>query len=205
MGFIGGAMMMKLPIAMREFRRRYPNVEIVPHAMHYPDHHPALRAGTIDIAWTVAEPDPEIDSVTVATDGLLAVVPADHPFATRDVIDVSDFTDEGLVTLRYADSPRLYDETMRLCAASGFRPSHVHEVLEEETVLGLVSAGFGVALVPGPWSVIHVPGIVFITISGNYFIREQLSWHRERHSPIIRAFVETTLEVLTNFPSPGRL
>ncbi len=205
MGFIGGAMMMKLPIAMREFRRRYPNVDIVPHAMHYPEHHPALRAGTIDIAWTVAEPDPEIDSVTVATDELLAVVPADHPFASREMIRVSDFSNEGLVMLRYADSPRLHDETMRLCAANGFRPSHVYEVLEEETVLGLVSAGFGVALVPGPWSVIHVPGIVFIKLDGAFFIREQLSWHRERNSPIIRAFVDTTLDVLTNFPSPGRL
>ena len=196
LGFIAGAMMVMLPVALREFRRRFPNVDVVPHAMNYPDHHPALRAGTIDIAWTVAEPEPDIATQAVATDSLLAVVPADHPFASRTTIDVADFTDEGLVLMRHADSPRLHEATMRICAAGGFRPKHVYEVFEEVTVLGLVAAGFGVALVPVPWSVIHVPGIAFCELASGMIISEHLSWHRERHSPMIQAFVDTTFDIL---------
>jgi DNA-binding transcriptional LysR family regulator len=63
--FVSGAMMMKLPAVLREYRHRYPNVEIVPHAMPYPEHIAALRGGTIDIAWSIAIPEPDIASRVV--------------------------------------------------------------------------------------------------------------------------------------------
>ena len=196
LGFVGGAMMMKLPLVLSEYRRRFPNVEIIPHAMHYPEHHPALRAGTIDLAWTVAEPSGDISSEIVSSERLVAVVPASHPLATRKRIAIADFTNEGIVLIRRTESPRLYTETMRLCAINGFHPAQIHEVIEEQTVLGLIAAGFGVALVPSSWSVIHVPGIVFSELDGSYSIAEHLSWQRDRISPIIRAFVATAREVM---------
>src|SRR5271170_7371582 len=104
-------MMMALPLVLREYRRRFPDVTVIPHAMHYPEHLPALHAGTIDVAWTFALPDPEITSKTVADDGLLVVVPTDHPLAKRKTIDVSAFTDEPLVVIAREASPWLHDET----------------------------------------------------------------------------------------------
>ena len=204
LGFLGGAMMMLLPTVLREHRRRFPDVKIEPHAMPYPEHLPALHAGVIDIAWTVAAADPEIASQIVAQDRLLVVVPTDHPFVERSTIEIGDFTSETLIVISRAISPRLYDETMELCLKRGFRPSHVIEVLEEETVLGLVASGFGIAVVPYPWSVIHIPGIAFRTYPDASFIQEVLSWRRDRETPIIRAFVASTLELLEREDAPRR-
>jgi DNA-binding transcriptional LysR family regulator len=197
-GFIGGAMLMLLPAILREFRQRYPNVVVLPHAMRYPEHVPALHAGSIDIAWTIAVSDPDIVSQTVTTDGLLAAVPSDHRLAEQTVIDIADFRGESLIVLSRASAPRLYDETMDLCSANGFRPVDIFEVSEEVTVLGLVAAGFGIALAPYPWSVMHMHGIAFRNITVDYYMNQALSWHRDRDTPIVKSFVATALEMLAS-------
>jgi len=69
----------------------------------------------------------------------------------------------------------------------------IHEAYEEEGVLGLVAGGFGVALVPFAWSRIGVPGIAFRRPASDYVLTESLIWHRDRHTPMIQAFVDTAL------------
>jgi DNA-binding transcriptional LysR family regulator len=201
LGFIGGATLLPLPSILREYRRRYPDVMVVPYAMSYPEQYLALHAGLIDIGWSVALLDVDIATVTVATSSLMAVVSSEHPMASRTIVDVADLTGETLIILSHATAPILYDETMRLCLANGFAPNRVHELLEEQTVLGLVAAGFGVALVPDPWSVIGIPGIVFRTLSIEMQLDAALCWHRERHTPIVRSFVQTTLEMVSISPN----
>jgi DNA-binding transcriptional LysR family regulator len=196
-GFIAGAMLQLLPSALREYRRRYPNVDVSPHIINYLDAVPALLAGNIDIAWTVATTDPNIASQTIARDRLLAALPSDHRLANEETIAVGDFLDEEtLVAFSRSIAPRLYDVVLELCLTSGFHPSSVHEATDALSVLGLVAAGFGVSLIPFPWSVIHVPGVVFREITSDLYFEESLSWHRDRAAPIVRAFVDATVELL---------
>jgi DNA-binding transcriptional LysR family regulator len=197
-GFIGGAMMVELPALLREYRRRYPHVEVTPHAMHYPEHYPALIAGRLDIAWTIPHSDPEIESRIVTSDSLIAVVPADHPLAASERIDMTDFGDEAIVTIAPDQAPILLDTTLEMCLSSGFRPSHIYEVREELTVIGLVAAGFGVAIVPFPWSVIQIPGVVYRPLTIDRGVDETLSWHRGHDTPLVRSFVETAVDVLAD-------
>ncbi len=202
-GFIGGAMLMLLPAILRDFRRRYPNIVLLPHAMPYPEHVPALHAGTIDIAWTIAVPDPDIISHTVTTDGFVAAVPLDHRLAEQTKIDIGEFRGESLIVLSRATAPRLFDVTLDLCTANGFRPVDILEVSEEVTVLGLVAAGFGIALAPYPWSVTQIHGVVFRNLTTDYYVGQALSWHRDRDTPIVKSFVATALEMLASrVPTP---
>ena len=196
LGFLGGAMMLVLPIVLREYRRRFSGVRVEPHALPYSQHLTALLAGTIDIAWTIAAADPEIVSQTVAQDRMLVVLPANHTLVANDGVDIADFVDETLIVIARSVSPRLFDATINICLTRGYRPKNVIEVLEEQTVLGLVAAEFGIAIVPHPWSVIRIPGIVFRPYPNALFIDEALSWRRDRETPIVRAFVATAMEIL---------
>jgi DNA-binding transcriptional LysR family regulator len=197
-GFLDGAMLMVLPSIFREYRRRYPNVIVTPHAMQYPDHVAALRAGSIDIAWTIAASDPEIISQIVTTDGLMAALPSDHRLADRVEVNVAEFKGEPLIMLSRENAPLLFDLTMDLCTENGYRPPDIHEVPDLTTVLGLVAAGFGVALPPYPWSVVGVRGLVYRKIVSNQYIEEALSWHRDRDTAIVRSFVAVALEMLAS-------
>jgi DNA-binding transcriptional LysR family regulator len=199
-GFMPGAMLQLLPAALREYRRRYPNVDVSPHIINYLDAAPALLAGSIDIAWSGATSDPDIASQTVAHDRLLAAMPTDHPLASKNRIDVGEFSDETLIAFSRSNAPRLYDAVLELCLTSGYHPASVHEALDALSVLGLVAAGFGVSLIPFPWSAVHVPGVVFRELTSDLHFEESLSWHRERATPIVRAFVETTVELLAAPP-----
>jgi DNA-binding transcriptional LysR family regulator len=191
--YISGAMMMRLPAVLREYRRRFPNVEVVPHATPYPDHVAALRDGSIDIAWSIAVPAPDIAAQLVRSDGLLLVLPEGHPALVSEVVDPALLRGESLVVIAHSVSPALYDDAMQGTAAAGFRPVQIHEAYEEEGVLGLVAGGFGVALVPFAWSRIGVPGIAFRRPASSYALAESLIWHRDRHTPMIQAFVDTAL------------
>jgi DNA-binding transcriptional LysR family regulator len=191
--FVSGAMMMKLPAVLREYRQRYPQVEVVPHAMPYPEHIAALRGGQIDLAWSIAIPDPDIASQVVRRDAFLVVLPDDHALAEREVIDLEELRGESLVVIARTISPVLYDDAMEQCLANAVRPAQIHEAFEEESVLGLVAGGFGFALVPFAWSRIGVPGVAFRRTSVDHTLVESLIWHRDRSIAMVRAFVETAL------------
>jgi DNA-binding transcriptional LysR family regulator len=191
--FVSGAMMMKLPAVLREYRRRYPNVEVVPHAMAYPEHVAALRDGTIDIAWSIAIPAPDIASQLVRRDAFLVALPDDHRLLAHDEINPKELRGESLVVIARSVSPVLYDDAMERCLAGGFRPVMIHEAFEEESVLGLVAGGFGNAIVPVAWSRIGVPGVAFRPTITQGTLDESLIWHRDRMTPIVRAFIDTAL------------
>jgi DNA-binding transcriptional LysR family regulator len=196
LGFIAGAMMVLLPSVLREYRQRFPNVEIVAHTMSIPDMSAGLHSGTIDLALTVPPPDPDITSAVLSADSLMAVVPSEHRLAKRKVIAIGDLAGEALVVLSRTLTPMLHDDTIAVCLANGFRPTRIYEVFEGLTALGFVAAGFGITLAPFPWSMLHIPGIVFRKLSVNLAYNEALSWRSDRYTPVVRTFVETARELL---------
>jgi DNA-binding transcriptional LysR family regulator len=196
LGFIAGAMMVLLPTVLREYRQRFPNVDIVAQTMSIPDMNAALHSGTLDLAWTIPPPDPDITSTIITSDSLMAVVSSGHPLTKRKIIAIGDLAGEALIVLSRTLTPVLHDDTIALCLANGFRPTRIYEAFEGLTVLGFVAAGFGVALVPFPWSVLHIPGIAFRKLSVDRAYNETLSWRSDRYTPVVRTFVETAVELL---------
>jgi DNA-binding transcriptional LysR family regulator len=53
---------------------------------------------------------------------------------------------------------------VRLCADAGFAPRVRHEVEETSTLVTLVAAGLGVAVVPAPTSALEVAGGAYRTL-----------------------------------------
>jgi DNA-binding transcriptional LysR family regulator len=50
---------------------------------------------------------------------------------------------------------------MALCRAAGFRPEVAQQVRESSTIVGLVAAGVGVAIVPRDTRFIQLEGVVY--------------------------------------------
>ncbi len=55
----------------------------------------------------------------------------------------------------------VYDQIIALCRQSGFAPQVAQEAREAPTIVGLVAAGLGVALVPASLRSINVNGVVY--------------------------------------------
>ena len=95
-----------------------------------------------------SEPDPSLglSAVPVTSQELVMIVPKNHPLAGQESVDLADtlqypavFFAEGSGLRKVID--RMYDKV-------GDRPASVIETEEDEVIAGLVSAGFGVAVVP---------------------------------------------------------
>lgn len=94
-----------------------------------------------------SEPDPSLglSAVPVTSQELVMIVPKNHPLAGQESVDLADtlqypavFFAEGSGLRKVID--RMYDKV-------GGRPASVIETEEDEVIAGLVSAGFGVAVV----------------------------------------------------------
>jgi len=107
-----------------------------------------LLAGTVDLIITSGDPGlPTIDWQRLLLEPLRLAVPPDHRLAGRTEVRLAEAAAEPFILLRPGYGLR--DTTEALCAEAGFTPKVGFEGEEVETLRGLVTAGLGVALLPG--------------------------------------------------------
>jgi DNA-binding transcriptional LysR family regulator len=146
-----------VPPAVAALRSRFPDLELVLGVAEPADALAALRAGDVDVA-VVVEPQPAGEEPGVAgADGLAlvhllddpysVVLPASHPLADVEQVDLADLALESWVGTASAPG-HCQAAALDACRAAGFTPSYVVEADEYPTTTGFVAAGLGVALVP---------------------------------------------------------
>jgi len=113
-----------------------------------------LREGGIDLAITFSYPGDRADTYRDSPSGLtmeplfteetVVVIPAAHPLAGSDVVDVASLAGERWI----AGCPRCRGHLLAVCEVAGFEPSIGFETDNASAVLGMVASGLGVALLP---------------------------------------------------------
>ena len=145
----GGTLM---PLAIARFRAAHPEVELSLAEGEPEEIAPRLRAGEFDLALLFefrGNGDRLGSGLRVARlreDPMHAVLPAGHPLAETDPLRLEDLSDEAWIQTS-ASSP-CARHIVRVCQEAGFSPNVAFESDDYATVLGLVAAGVGVALVP---------------------------------------------------------
>lgn len=108
-----------------------------------------LLAGALDAAITFAgRASPLLDSHTLLTDRLCLVTAPDHPLAARRQVGPQDLRDQDLIAAPAGVAPTLRAAIAGWLAAAGIVPRLRFEPQLQNTILRLVAAGLGVALVP---------------------------------------------------------
>jgi DNA-binding transcriptional LysR family regulator len=113
-----------------------------------------------------------------------------HRLAQRKRLALKDLRDEEFVALmpESSDFARSLQES---CIAAGFLPRVAHEVVDAQSIVGLVSAGFGVALVPASISrftnreILFRPLVASTLTADVYMVRRD-----EDHSQVLKTFVD---------------
>lgn len=151
-GTVGSALSAPLPRLLRAFRERFPEVVVSFAELTTADQAERLRAGRLDVGFVrppLAEPAAgELELVTVATEGLVAALPPGHRFAGRPAVRLSSLRHDGFVRNPRRLGAGLHETITTRCREAGFEPRVVQEAVDMDTVIGLVSAGYGVAIVP---------------------------------------------------------
>ena len=162
-GCVGSATYSLLPRLVRALREELPGVDVsVRGEMLAPAQITALLTGEIDLA--LLRPPIEQSGVLVETvrrDRLLVALPEGHALATRDDLSVSDLRDEEFVAHAGHGRSVMSSILTATCADAGFVPRIRHEVEETSTLVTLVSAGLGVAIVPEPTAALDIAGVCY--------------------------------------------
>lgn len=124
-------------------------------------------------------------------------VPPDHRFAGK-CIDFSEAANESFITL--PSNTNHYMDLLAVSKEAGFTPHVVTQTSDYYTILKLVEAHFGVALIPKySWGIDENAGISFATISSPRCRNiTQLYWEDHFNSPACKRFwkyiTETVLD-----------
>jgi DNA-binding transcriptional LysR family regulator len=201
-GLSGSATYQLLPTLVRKVRRELPALKLTVHGeMLTPQMVADLEEGRLDVA--VLRPpvnSPEIELAFLEQDRLVAALPADSPWAEHAQLDLSELADEPFVGYP-ADSvvTRIFREA---CRQEGFTPRVVQEASETSTLLSLVAAGMGVALVPMTSRMFTFQGIVFRPVRNAPLVDLAVGWRAGAETLLVRRFLDLFDTVPE--PQPGR-
>lgn len=108
----------------------------------------ALREGKTDVSFLRTPPsDDDLTAELAWREDVVVAMSSIHRLAARKRLSLKDLRDEEFVAL----APESSDFARSIrdnCVAEGFLPRVAHEVVDAQSILGLVAAGFGVGLVP---------------------------------------------------------
>ncbi|MEV0586366.1 LysR family transcriptional regulator [Nonomuraea sp. NPDC050310] len=142
------------------------NIELVPKAIRaYATSRPRVRvrltealsgrlferlgAGALDVAVVSDYPSGlvsgDAELVELIEDQLLVALPADHPLAGRERLDLAELAGESWIEAAPRGQPT---QLLAACAAAGFTPRSGPRVAEWSGKFGFVAAGLGLTLVP---------------------------------------------------------
>jgi DNA-binding transcriptional LysR family regulator len=109
--------------------------------------HTALLAGELDAVLACHKySETTIGWEPLWDEELLAFLPPTHAFAKRRLVDLRELAGEPLLSFKSGE--RLRDEVDEMAQRVGFAPNVVYEAEDIPTLLGLVSLGLGIALLP---------------------------------------------------------
>ncbi len=181
-----------LPEIIRPFAAEYPEVDIQIREMVVTQQLKALRDGSIDIGVVrLAHVPPDLKVLDLVEETLMVALHVDHPLAGKAAIPLRALVAEPLITLDPDVNSEFHLATRAAFDRHGLAPTIARQAIDMHLVLGLVSAGLGVALVPSSLAKITHKYIVFRRIkepTAPMTIR--LAWLSDAVAPLVPRFVD---------------
>lgn len=147
---------------LRDFRTRYPEVELDLQHMTTGEQIAALTAGQIDIGFMRPSPafriPVPIREQTLWRDELMLALPAKQA-ADSQPVALSALADQPFVLHPAVLGGGLHEHILALCSEAGFVPRIAQPARETSTMLALVAAGLGLSIVPSVYERICPPGV----------------------------------------------
>lgn len=183
-----------IPKAIYAFRQRFPAVHLNLKEMSSRDVADALLDESIEVGLMRPLPLPdELVATELFREPLVAVLNADHPLAqgSERGLQLAALASEPFVFFPRSYGSGLHAQLLSLARQAGFSPHFAQEAGEAMTIIGLVSAGLGVSVLPASFQRMRIDGVVYRTLlDADAMTAVWLVQRRENASAMAGAFVE---------------
>lgn len=179
------------PCAVAAFRRRYPDAHVSLDDMSSQEQLDRLATGELDVGFVRLPEGDTWGHMALDTDRLAFASSARHAPPPQDVASLPRWIGgQRFVQLTKERGPGLAWQIERLCAAIAVRPTVIQEAHDLQTVLALVAAGVGTALVPARAGRIAPASVAIIPIDHPAAEwRIAVAWNRGRAHPMTANFL----------------
>jgi DNA-binding transcriptional LysR family regulator len=195
LGF-GIATRLLVPRLVSRFRRAFPDVKVTLQDTSTPIQLEALVGGTMDVGFVRLPIEAPLVHLPVVEERLVLAVPESRR-ADLGQRAPSTFQEEPFVELGVTHSPSFHAHVQRVCAAYGLRPRVAQSATEFFTVLALVAAGMGIAVVPRAVTQTRVEGVAYLPLDvPEAAWRVGAAWLPQASNPAREAFLTLLREHL---------
>lgn len=135
--------------------------------------------------------DPSLAAINLAREDLVLALPARHEAAgASGAARLADFAEDAFIQYRPQPSGGLNLLVNRTCEAAGFEPRIAQTVPQIATMLCLVGAGLGVALVPSSAVRLALPDVVYKSLDTPVPTDLNVIYRRSDTTPALRQAVQ---------------
>ena len=196
-GYLAATAYTLLPLVLRDYMRGFPGVRLELRELTLPAQRAALLKGEIEVG-LLRPPveEAELESETVLAEPFVLALPAHHPLARLRRVPLQRLAGEPFIMFPRQPGLVFHDLIMGYCLRNGVTPRVAQEANQTHTVVGLVSAGIGVALVPASTRSIGLAGVAYRPLrEATPRSRTAVAWRRGESSPATRAFLDVARRV----------
>jgi DNA-binding transcriptional LysR family regulator len=191
-GFAGTMLYCGLPQILSRFQASHPRLRLVLRELSSSEQLSELLRDRLDVGFVhTPRVPPGFEQILVASQPLVACLPASHPLASAANLGLNELSGHDLVVVSRTVSPDYHERIVMLCEQAGWMPQVVHELRHWLSVVSLVSQGLGVALVPQALQQSALAGAVFVPlreVEASYDTR--CLWRSDRDQTALGDFVQ---------------
>lgn len=203
--FVGSATYTMLPDILGGFREQFPAVDLQLHELTTAQQIQALHHKQVDVGIVrSAIVEPGLSVERILQESLVLALPEKHLLAVQTKVSLATLKDELFILFPAKMGPVFYEQIIRFCQQAGFYPKVAQEAVQMQTIISLVAAGLGIALVPACLQNVHRNGVIYRPLqeqtpkTGLY-----LSWRQHDSSPVLSAFLSSVRKTTQREPNRG--
>jgi DNA-binding transcriptional LysR family regulator len=189
-----------LPQTLLRYAQVAPRVRVALSELYTGEQFDALLNGDIDVGFVRSAPRNAIQVKALRVDvvdheRLVLALPSRHPLAGRAKLGMREVADQLFVAQPRLLAATLHDRLMHLCAKAGFQPELSQIVQQVNSLLPLVAAGIGLALVPASLQVVQLAGVSFVPVDDpDAYLMLAVASRASDTSPALETFLDTVRE-----------
>jgi DNA-binding transcriptional LysR family regulator len=199
-GFMGSVSYELLPRILREFQTQFPGIHVDLREQTSVEQIESLHASKLDlgIVRLPVNNAADFNVHTIEVERFIAVLPRDHRLAAAGSLRLEDLAEEPFMVFPADKSPGLHAKFLMACDEAGFSPRIAHEAWQMASMVSLVAAGMGAALLPAQVRSSPHPGVVYKDLdndSEHLELKIAAAWRPDN----ISAGVHSMLSVLAKY------
>ncbi|ROP61755.1 LysR family transcriptional regulator [Enterobacter sp. BIGb0383] len=191
--FVASSVYEFLPRVVAEGKMRYPHIDISLREMTTGEQFEALRLRQSDIG-LVRAPSAltGVQSELLVREPFVLAVPSQHPLATQVELSIAHLDKQPFIMYALSAWQPFYELLAGMFRSHAIQPDYVQHIGSTLTILSLVNAGMGVALVPESAARIQFDKMIFRAIALPAGIESllYLAWRDDNDNPAFNVMLD---------------